>query len=292
MLKKLEKLEELLNKLIERVFTLISAIYYKLIPKILFVWWKRFVTKISTTAIRLNDTIQRNTKVALTHSNAKKQALDTRVNLIKDYPYKARIFAVVEFLKTILLKTPLKNHAQRISDVLKGKINSIDEVTDKVGKGQLAMGLLAFSIIAFGLVGVVNSTNKIVQAEFPDRAPASVQEYSKKPKYKKFTQRTIKVLNIKIPVSRDKVSDIRSVTVDFTVRTSTRFARKYLEHYEYKLKDYFFTNVEPVVSSFPIEDEGKDVFKEKIADDLDQFLRENNVEGIVEEVEITFLVAN
>ena len=67
---------------------------------------------------------------------------------------------------------------------------------------------------------------------------------------------------------------------------------KYLEHYETQLKDYFFTHTEPVISSFPIEKEGKEVFKEKIAIDLNNFLKKNKVEGEVEEVGISFIIAN
>ena len=102
----------------------------------------------------------------------------------------------------------------------------------------------------------------------------------------------MKVMNVKIPIYRENVRQVRSITVDFTVRTTTRFAKKYLEHYEMQLKDYFFTHTEPVISSFPIEKEGKEVFKEKIAIDLNNFLAENNVEGEVEEVGISFIVAN
>lgn len=102
----------------------------------------------------------------------------------------------------------------------------------------------------------------------------------------------MKVFNVKIPIYVEDVKAISSVTVDFTVRTSTRFAKQYLEEYEYKLKDYFFMTTEPVISTFPLKHEGKSILKEKIQDELNVFLNENKVEGQVQEVDIIFIVGS
>ena len=65
-----------------------------------------------------------------------------------------------------------------------------------------------------------------------------------------------------------------------------------MEEYEYKLKDYFFTMVEAVVSDFPMETEGKEVLKETIMIEVENFLEDNNVEGVVEEVNILYIVGS
>jgi flagellar basal body-associated protein FliL len=127
--------------------------------------------------------------------------------------------------------------------------------------------------------------------EFPMREPASIPS-TKKPEYSKFKKRTMKVLNIQVPVIYKNLNDLHSVNVDFTIRTSSRFARKYLENYEYKLKDHFFSTVEPTLSSFAIKNEGKDVLEAKIKYELQNFLQQNRVEGEVLEVNTISIIAN
>ncbi|MEX1099687.1 MAG: hypothetical protein WEB87_04635, partial [Bacteriovoracaceae bacterium] len=97
---------------------------------------------------------------------------------------------------------------------------------------------------------------------------------------------------VKVPIYVESVKAIQSVTVDFTVRTDTRFAKQFLEEYEYKLKDNFFMTTEPVLSSFPLEDEGKFVLKEKIQYELNTFLKDNKVEGEVRQVDIIFIIGS
>jgi hypothetical protein len=292
MFEKLAKLEEKLNVQIVGVQNTFIRLYFLLMPKFIIRFYaniKAFVKKmISSFKLFINKYIERSKlKVAAT-----KDKSNIMIQRVSTYTDKYAVFSFLEKVKILLLKTPLKSHAVSIVDTLKRKINHVDGLAIKAGKGELAFGVVALTVIGFGFFSVINSTNQILLTEFPDRSPASVQEYKYKPEYKTFEKRTIKILNLKVPVFRESVKDIRSVTVDFTVRTDTRFAKQYLAHYENQLRDYFFTNVEPVVSSFPIEEEGKLVFKEKITDDLNNFLKENNVEGSVEEVGVSFIVAH
>ncbi len=290
--KALEKLEERLNLWIVRLQSTLRSLYYTLMPKFILVFFRKVkaLSKDKLDSLRFF-ILKCLNRISLFISRVREK-INNVLDFASTYPYKERMFGFLEKVKVLLLKTPLKSHAVFIIESTKRRINHIDTVTDKLGKGQLAFGVAALSVIGLGFYGVINSTNQILLNEFSSRAPASVQEYAYKPEYKDFQKRTIKVLNVKIPIYRESVKDIRSITVDFTVRTNTRFAKQYLEHYENQLRDYFFTNVEPVISSFPIEEEGKLVFKEKITNDLNRFLKENRVEGVVEEVGFTFMVAN
>ena len=59
-----------------------------------------------------------------------------------------------------------------------------------------------------------------------------------------------------------------------------------------ELKDYFFMNVQPIISSFPLESEGKKILKEKIQKELNIFLSTQKVEGQVIDVNITDIIAH
>ena len=115
---------------------------------------------------------------------------------------------------------------------------------------------------------------------------------SKQNERQRNTKKTLKVLNVKIPVWAAGVEKISTITVDFSIRTSTRFARYYLLEYEYKLRDHFFSTMEPIESDFPLEDEGKDIIKDVLIDEVNHFLKSNNVEGQVEEINILYIVGS
>ena len=155
----------------------------------------------------------------------------------------------------------------------------------KIGTGLALLSLLGFYAVYLG-------SNNIFQTEFPSRKIASVQEYDYRPDYRFYENKVLRIQNVKVPIFVEEIGDIDSITIDFSLRVSTKFAKYYLEEYEYRLKDYFFTSVEPVSSDFPIQDEGKEVLKEAIQDEINNFLYDNNVEGEVLEVNILYMVGS
>ena len=195
------------------------------------------------------------------------------------------------FTKSISKITP--NDISRLAKTsLRSTCSWITNSLSKLSKPQSLVRLFSLTLIIAGAVGSYISYQEIYKQEFPTRAPASVQEYDYRPDYESYETRTVKIMNMKVPVEVESVREISSITIDFTIRTTTRFSRLFIENYDYKLKDYFFTTVEPVVSDFPLESEGKSVLKEKITEEVNNFLRENGVEGVVEEVKIVFIVAS
>lgn len=290
MLNKLTKFEEKLNDLISRLKIWIIAFLAKLIPAPLKRYYLHIRTKIQFYFLACKTRIFRFVEYLELKTINGKNRIVAILNFIKEYPIKEKIFLLLDKLKTILLKTPLRDHAQVLNTTLKKQIDKIDSIMDKIGKAQLGIAVTVFVLMGIGLSGMYDSSQQLYQNEFPNRTPASVEDYAKRPDYKMYEKKTLKVMNIKVPVFSENIKQVQNITVDFTVRTSTRFAKIYLEYYENQLKDYFFTTVEPVISSFPLEDEGKEVLKEKIQYELNNYLKENQVEGLVEEVNIVFII--
>jgi hypothetical protein len=285
MLEKFNKIEEKVNTLIQRVLDFIIKILNKMIPPKYINKAKLFFHKISQRIQVLQDKLSFYIEKSLQKINEKRKTASEKAKRIKQLPY-------IEIGKDLVTPSSAKSKVSFLGKLFKKGFEGVEKKASNFGPAQLSMAFIATVIITIGLISVVGGAKKIVEMENPERAPASVQEFKYSPKYRLFVKRTMKVMNVKIPIYRKNVKEIRSVTVDFTVRTTTRFAKKYLEHYETQLKDHFFTNTQPVISSFPIEEEGKQVFKEKIAIDLNNFLKENNVEGEVEEVGVSFIIAN
>lgn len=161
------------------------------------------------------------------------------------------------------------------------------------GQSTLVISFTLASFIAG--VSIFSTGNRLVGLQnMVTRTPASVEEEEKydRPVYYKKDARHFLVSNIRIPVHFSEINELRTVDIDFNATLSNRQSRKFLEKYEFQLRDYLILNVEPSVASFPLEDEGREILKAKIRNEIDNFLKERQVEGFVEEIKMTYILAN
>lgn len=292
MLKKLEKLENSLNGLIEKLIALWLRFLHWILPQ------KIFEIKDKTILYFQNKNQQFKDLCIQTFIHLKDKTLEF-ITIFKEKKEKITSIDLGskikdQFLssKEYLLKTPLKTQVQFLSKCFGPLFKKLGANIQKYSSSQAYIALTALFMIMAGTYGVYHSSQQIYQKEYPFRAPASVQEYDERPEYAMYKRKTVSVFSIRLPITVEKVSDISSVTIDMSVRTSTRWSRHFLESYEYKLKDYFFTTVEPVISDFPLEEEGKLILKEKVRVEVNNFLREHGVEGEVEDVRLLFISAS
>jgi flagellar basal body-associated protein FliL len=66
----------------------------------------------------------------------------------------------------------------------------------------------------------------------------------------------------------------------------------FLTEHEIELRDFITTNVEPVLPRLPLEEEGRGIIKDKIRDEVNEFLKIYKVEGKVQEVYIDSLISS
>lgn len=290
MQKKLEKLENKINEILMAIWMGLVSLVHKIIPQKFFnfielskkkikEWFKNKVVQVKTFLLKVKHKLI-----------TMKDYVMNKIDFIQKYPIKERVQIQQTILKAYILNTPLKNHAIWFSKRFNHYSSSFWSGVDKVGRQQLGLAITSMFMIIVGILSIYDSSRDIYNNEYQTRAPASAQEYDEKPDYQMYKRKTATVFKIQVPVFREKVKEVRNVTIDFTIRTSTRFAKKYLEFHTQKLKDYFFTTVEPVTSSFPLEEEGKIVLKEKIHYELNNFLLQENVEGVVEEVNLIYIM--
>jgi len=291
-LKKFEKFEENTNRVLSRLLTTLWIKLVGIVPAFVFVFYHKFKSKIITFSISAFHSTKNFTLKVIDFLNLYKKKLFDLIDKIQSFPLKSKIFALGALINTLLLKTPLKNHVSNISSFVRKWIEKFFNFLERHNNPQTYIATIAMLMISFGTFNIYDSTNKIYMQEFSTRTPASVQEYVDKPEYEKYEKRTVKVFNVKVPIFQESISSIRSVTIDFSVRTDTRFAKQYLEEFEYKLKDYFFLTVEPVISDFPLQEEGKSILKDKILRELNNFLKHHKIEGKVVEVKLIYIIAS
>ncbi|MBD63648.1 MAG: hypothetical protein CME62_00445 [Halobacteriovoraceae bacterium] len=295
MLKKFAKLEHFLNQKLERFFQLLLKLFIWLIPKPVQQFFQNIKVKLNTFKQKAFFQVrnaftwifQQITHAFVTMREAKNNFGDHKKKLTLKYDHKKE--KLVSFLKY----TPLHKQIDFLLGWSKPILKKFSKTLKHYSTSQGSIAVLALLMISGGIFGVYQSGQTIYQQEFKaQRAPAAAQQYDYKPDYQMYPRRTSTFYNIKVPLLVENVGDVDSLTIDFSVRTSTRFAKIYLEEYEYKLKDYFFTTVQPVISDFPFQEEGKIILKDKIRREVNNFLKANNVEGEVEEVRILFIVGS
>ncbi len=159
-----------------------------------------------------------------------------------------------------------------------------------------ALLLMSFSMgSVLAVIGIGFSGHKLANNHLDTyRSPASVEEAVKyeRPEYYKKQTRHFEVSNLRLPVYVAKVNEIRSVDIDFTATMTNRNARVFLEKHEFHLRDHLILQMEPSIASFPLEEEGKEIIRRKLLTEINDFLKQSEVEGEVLELKITYVLAN
>ncbi len=292
MLNKIAKLEEKLNGLLIKFFGLFGRLFHRIIPQIIFTKTKQFQTNIKEFITKVFQAAFNSIKTVLFFLLGLKDKIFNFLELIQSYPLKSKLIGSLFACKNFLFTTKPKDYLNILRQSSKSGKDLIQKKMGPIDNKQFKMLSVSLSLFVVGGVGVYYGASSIFKNEFPSRAPANIQEYDYRPEYKLYPQKIIKIQNIKVPIIAERVGKVDNITIDFGLRLSTRFAGYYISEYEYKLKDYFFTGVEPVISDFPMEEEGKQVLKEKIQIEINKFLKDNNVEGHVEDVYILYIVGS
>jgi len=272
------KLEDLVNKLLTRLGAQIVLLLKRFIPKKIQHYFQRTVT-----------------------FDYKGHASETA---------KKGLVKVVESKKLIpVIKTKLSESYKSALDQYKvkgvqknGKLKTIFMAPVLV-VGQWLQGLstlqslllLGFSAASFFAVfGIIFQGQKLAHQHLEaDREPASVEvELPGRPGYYKQNRRHFEVTNLRLPVYVAEVNEIRSVDIDFVALVSNRNSRKLLEKFEFQLRDHLTLELEPIIATFPLQEEGKEMIKEKLKAEIEIFMKDRHFEGHIDELKITYILAN
>lgn len=142
------------------------------------------------------------------------------------------------------------------------------------------------------MAAVVQSIQSLRSHGVVVRKPASVEVTYERPNYYKKETRFFVMTNLTLPVYVPGLNQIRTVDLDFTATMSNREVKMKLEERIIQLRDHLTLNVEPLSANFPLEDEGKEIIRQKLILELDEYIKEVGLEGYVEEINITYFIDN
>ena len=157
----------------------------------------------------------------------------------------------------------------------------------------LLLGFTAASVLSG--INMVFTGNRMMDRQNKEaRSPASVEDevaYDR-PEYYKEQSRHLEIASLRLPVYVANVNELRTIDIDFSATMSNRLSRMQLEKLEFQLRDHLVLNVEPMVASFPLEEEGKIIIREKMSLEIKSFMVAHDIKGDVLEIKLIYILAN
>ncbi len=284
----LEKLETLINNLLIHVGNLFMRLLLKIIsPKVqqffiscferftLFMTW---IKNLPSLIIKRGPSLLIKAKSIVLSFNYKEKLIETYKAALAQY-VKSQPGSKVSKFKTTLLAPFLI-----LGQWLKGLSSA---------QALLLLGFTSASGLA-GINMIFSAQRLMNQHSAESRAPASIEEevtYDR-PSYYKKQSRHLGMTSLKLPVYMPKINELRSIDIDFSATMSSRMSRMKLEKMEFELRDHLILNVEPMVVSFPLEDEGKEILRKKLTLEINDFMAAHQIEGKVEDLKLIYILAN
>ena len=170
--------------------------------------------------------------------STKKDNMFTQIDKIQHYPAKEKGIEKFQNFKIFLVefrKSSPKEHLINLQAWSREKLKWIYAKFSFTKSHQFKLGISLSFLSILGLYAIYFGSSRILDGEYPSRTIASVQEYDYRPDYKYYQDKTLKVLNVKVPIYVEKQGSIDSITIDFSLRLSTKFSRYFLQEYDLSL---------------------------------------------------------
>ena len=283
----LQKIETLINNLLILIGDLfVRALLRILSPKVrllisritdwfifAFAWIKNFPALV----IKSGPGLVTKIKSSLMTFNFKEKFTETYTAAIDQYK-RSQPGAKFSGFKTVLL-TPFLIMGQW----LKGLTSA---------QAILLLGFTSASVLAG--INMIFSGNRLMDQMKDGRVPASVEDEAiyERPDYYKIESRHLSITNLRLPVFFANVNELKSIDIDISATLSNRLSRLKLEKLEFELRDHLVLNIEPMLASFPLEDEGKDIIREKLLMEIQEFMTAQKIEGEVKDLKLIYILAN
>ena len=113
-----------------------------------------------------------------------------------------------------------------------------------------------------------------------------------RPKYFMQNEKLISIKDLNLQLFLEDTKRNRQVWIDFTCLTTNRNIILFLKDHQVETRDYLNMRVEPVIPQLPIEEEGRQIIKEKIKLELNEFLKANGIEGKILEIYVDYLIVS
>lgn len=283
------KIESFINKILIALSNFVSRIILKLTPKSV----KKTVAQTDIirkkTTINFKESISKSKQYTIKSiGEVKKKSEKAKVNALqkvvkaKSYDYKS-LTAKKVFLGIGALFAPVFIKTQKWLSALK-------PTTIVIGTaGIMALTLTGITVIKQASEIDNKMAKEVVRepSSYSDTMDRDKLAHSRS-KFRHYTEMSLQLSDVNIPIYIEDRKGMQTLLIDFSFRASNRYIAKYFEQIqnEYLLRDRIYKNVQPIIPSFPMEEEGKIILRKKIKQELNNVLRDLKIEGTIEDVYI------
>lgn len=292
MLKFFAKLESLFNNLFFKFIDLFITTMKRILPRRTIYKIEDIHYSVIYRWARLKENSKKKRKQLWEDAIVKKNELFQFLQQAQKYKFREKVDNYLDQVKTFFKETTFKQYIKYIVQIFTYLFSQGKNFINRFSPQMVKLTLASISIIIIATVSIVNQGRFIWFSENPFREPAKVEDFADKPSYYNRTAKIMVIRNVRIPIIVKNVREINSVTMEFSVRTTTRFAKLFLEEKEHIVRDHLFMNLQPIVSDFPIEEEGKRVLTEKLQIELNYLLQKEKVEGSVDMVRVLYIIGS
>ncbi len=113
-----------------------------------------------------------------------------------------------------------------------------------------------------------------------------------RPKYFMQVEKMVSFKDLNLQLFLEDTKRNRQVWVDFTALASNRNIILFLKDHEIEVRDFINMEVEPVIPQLPIEEEGRQIIKEKLRLELNEYLKKSNIEGRILEIYVDYIIVS
>lgn len=173
----------------------------------------------------------------------------------------------------------------------------------------IAIGATGIAVFSLASIQIYQNSKQIAEESGLSQAQNLVEDLeqagalSRRPASHGKVRQILTVTNVNMPVYLGGPKDLTSVLLDFTIITTNRTVKNFLDQNELLVRNKLTNSVHPILPEFTLTTEGKDIIKEKIRNDLNELIRELDESGkyqdlinddtlAIESVHVNSLLAN
>jgi len=295
----LQKLVDKINAILLKVFAKIKSAIKKLIPKAVKNLQTKFQKKKEEKKQEIIDKATRVKDKTIVFSKKSQKELKNIKRVTSKKVRQTNEWIENFSFKKLDFKKLIDDILFFISNLIKKIINFFRNAPREKIKSFLLISsvLVVISLIGYKSLNEIYKkrtgkdifTFKKEQKKGPDTS-----DYITRPKYFLGEKKQFSLQNIDLPIYVENVNAIRMLTFDFTVESSNRYIAAYFSSRvnENLIKDQLNNSVEPIVPSFPLEEEGKRIIKLKIKEEINELVQKLKIKGHISKVYINNVLAN
>jgi hypothetical protein len=155
--------------------------------------------------------------------------------------------------------------------------------------------LSTFTLISYNSINEIykNKTGEdLIKFSTPEEKKEP--DFIERPVYFKREKKQFTIRDINLPIYVESINAIRMLTLDFTIEGNNRYIAAYFKtgRNEDLIKNQLVKGVEPIIPTFPLNEEGKRILKNKLTQEMNVLIKSLDIKGKISKVYIDNILAN